>query len=294
MTRYIKEPPKYVSLIGFPLRHSISAVFQQAAFKYYGLNYKYQNWETEPSKLRETLEKLRHPEMLGANVTVPHKEAVMQFLDSLEKPVHQIGAVNTILVTRGKGKWILEGHNTDYSGFLRALKDRSGFDPKGKRAVILGAGGAARAVSFALIESGIIQLTIVNRTGTRAEALAQALPHEESQRLLVQPWEENTFRREFSSCDLVVNCTTIGMKHSVDEGRSPLEARFITKNMLVCDLVYNPLETPLLRMAKAAGARTLAGLPMLIYQGAAAFELWTGRQAPVDIMFQAARKALEA
>jgi len=117
---------------------------------------------------------------------------------------------------------------------------------------------------------------------------------DEGQGLAALAWEERSFRQALGQCDLVVNCTTIGMKHGAGEGQSPVDAKFLTKDMLVCDLVYNPLETPLLKMAAAAGAQTLGGLPMLIYQGAAAFELWTGRQAPIDVMFNAARRALEA
>jgi shikimate dehydrogenase len=283
---------KHIGLIGYQLKHSVSAVFQQAGFDHYKLDIRYQAWETKPGRLEATLERLRQPDALGANVTVPHKEAVMPLLDRVEPPADQIGAVNTIIKAGRK----LVGFNTDAQGFMRALRGDVGFDPKDRQVVILGAGGVARAVAFTLIKSGATQLTIINRTLERAEALSLDLTVslDEGQTLAALAWEERSFRQSLANCDLVVNCTTIGMKHSADEGQSPVEAGLITRDMLVCDLVYNPLETPLLKIAAAAGARTLAGLPMLIYQGAAAFELWTGRQAPVDVMFKAARRALEA
>ena len=282
---------KHVGLIGYPLKHSVSAAFQQAAFDHYKLDIRYQAWETKPGQLESALERLRQPDTLGGNVTVPHKEAVMSLLDIVEPPAEQIGAVNTIIKARNK----LVGYNTDAQGFMRALRGDVGFDPMDKQVVILGAGGAARAVAFTLIKSGAAQLTIINRTLERVESLSIELTAslDEGQSIAALAWEERSFRQSLGNCDLVVNCTTIGMKHSRGEGQSPVNAKFLTKDMLVCDLVYNPLETPLLKMAAAAGARTLAGLPMLIYQGAAAFELWTARQAPVDVMFEAARGALE-
>ena len=282
---------KHVGLIGYPVKHSVSAAFQQAAFDHYKLDIRYQPWETKPGKLEATLERLYKPEALGANVTVPHKEAVMSLLDRVEPPADQIGAVNTIIKAQNK----LVGYNTDAQGFMRALRGDAGFDPNGKQVVILGAGGAARAVAFVLIKAGATHLTIINRTLERVESLSIELTAslDEGQSIAALAWEERSFKQALSDCDLVVNCTTIGMKHSKGEGQSPVDAKFLTKNMLVCDLVYNPLQTPLLKMAAAAGAKTLAGLPMLIYQGAAAFELWTARQAPVEVMFEAARWVLE-
>jgi shikimate dehydrogenase len=299
---------RHIGLIGYPLKHSVSAAFQQAAFDYYKLDIRYQTWETKPNELDAIVERLRQPDTLGANVTVHHKEAIMSFLNIIEPPADQIGAVNTIIKAQNK----LVGYNTDALGFMRALRGDVGFDPIDKKVVILGAGGAARAVSFTLIKSGIAGLTIIDVSPERVRAISQHLtahldnnqklsaltwdltaPLDNKQNLSALTSEENSLRQALGSCDLIVNCTTIGMKHSKDEGKSPVNANLFTRDMLVCDLVYNPLETPLLKMAAAAGAKTLAGLPMLIYQGAAAFELWTARQAPVDVMFQAARGALE-
>lgn len=273
-----------VGLIGYPLGHAISPQFQQAAFDYYNLDVRYVLWEVEPARLPEVVGGLRSSAKLGANVTVPHKEAVLPLVDELDDLARRVGAVNTI-VNRGG---VLAGHNTDAEGFLQALRQERGFEPVGKRAVILGAGGAARAVAFALVEAGVKSLTISNRNPERAERLVSAL----GPSAVALPWDEKALARAIAEDDLIVNCTSIGMRHSPTEGQSPLEAKLIPRGALVFDIVYNPLETPLLIEAKKAGARTLGGLSMLVYQGAASFQLWTGREAPLEVMFEAARVTL--
>ena len=278
---------KFVGIIGYPLTHSISPRFQQAAFDHLGLDIRYEVWETKPHELTSRVEQARAPDTLGFNVTVPHKEAVISYLDELAELAARIKAVNTVVNDEGK----LKGHNTDAEGFITGLRKEGEFDPKGKRAALLGAGGAARAVGFSLIEAGIAHLSILNRTLERAEALAVDLQHWGSC-VKAEPWTERALRRTLADCDLIVNCTSVGMKDSQTEGQSPLEGNLIPRNALVYDLVYNPVETPLLAAAKKAGARAVAGLAMLVYQGAKAFELWTGREAPVDIMFKAARGAV--
>jgi len=282
---------KYVGLIGYPLKHSISPDFQQAAFDYYELDIHYEAWEVEPGRLRSVVEGIRQPRNLGANVTVPHKEGVASLMDELEEPAHEIGAVN-VIVKRGDK---LIGYNTDADAFLRALRQEAGFEPQDKRVILLGAGGVARAASFALVRAKVGALTIVNRTFERAEALAFDLRGSLSQRqrLSLARWGDTELAEALAGCDLMVNCTSIGMKHSPEEGRSPVAAEQIAGGVLVYDLVYNPMETPLLASARKAGATVLGGLSMLVYQGAAAFELWTDRAAPLDIMFEAARGALE-
>jgi shikimate dehydrogenase len=293
---------KYVGLIGYPLGHSISPVFQQAAFDYYALNVRYELWETEPAKLKEVVEGLRRSENIGANVTVPYKETVLPFLDELDPLAREIGAVNTI-VRQGDR---LVGYNTDVTGFIRALSQDGGFDPWGKRVVLLGAGGVARAASFALAKAGVQSLAITDIVAERAQGLAEDLERTMAGGPVSTPeiraivrssgagTEEAELMETLADCDLLVNCTPVGMKHSATEGQSPLEARFIPARALVYDLVYNPMETPLLADAKRMGALTLGGLSMLVYQGAASFELWTGCKAPLDVMLRAARRALEA
>jgi shikimate dehydrogenase len=256
---------------------------QQASFDHYNLDLRYEAWETEPTELGDVLERVRQPSTLGANITVPYKEKVVPLMDELDDLASQIGAVNTIVNRGGR----LVGYNTDAGGFLRALRQEGGFDPAGKRVVLLGAGGVARAVSFALARAGAKSLVITDIVIERAHALASDLASLGSSVSVAEH-----FIDALPPCDLLVNCTPIGMKHSATEGQSPLEAGLIPKGALVYDVVYNPIETPLLADAKKAGARTLGGLAMLVYQGAMAFELWTGREAPIDIMFEAAKGAL--
>jgi len=281
-----------VALLGYPLGHSISPLFQQAAFDYYQLDVRYELWETEPSQLEAAVARLRQPSVLGANVTIPYKEAVMILLDDVDGLARDIGAVNTIVNRDGR----LTGYNTDAEGFVRTLRQEGRFDPQGKQVVLLGAGGVAKAVSFVLVREGVSSLAVVNRISDfhLAEALVTSLrwQGDPNMEIAALRWEEIGFGDVISGCDLVVNCTSIGMRHSSTEGQAPLEARLIPGGTLVYDVVYNPVETPLLREAKKAGARVLGGLPMLVYQGAASFTMWTGKEAPLETMLETAKQAL--
>lgn len=273
---------KSVGIIGYPLGHTISPAFQQAALDHLKLDAQYQVWETPPKNLPARLEQLRSKDCLGANVTVPHKEAVIPLIDELDMPARYIGAVNTIVNNNGR----LKGYNTDWSGFLRSLKDDAGFAAKDKTACVLGAGGSSRAICYALGWEGVSRLIITNRTQARAEELAKEL-RGVIKRVDVLPRGE-----AMPEIDLLVNCTTVGLLHSAQEHESPVDTKRLSATTLVMDLIYNPQETPLLKGAGQAGCRTLNGLSMLVYQGAGAFEMWTGKQAPVDVMMLAAKKAL--
>jgi shikimate dehydrogenase len=257
----------------------------QAAFDHLGLEARYELWEVPPQGLGAKLVELRGAEYLGANVTIPHKEAVIPLLDQVDDLARRIGAVNTIL-NQGER---LTGFNTDAQGFITALRREGGLDPRGRRVVILGAGGASRAAAFMLIQQGAAHLTIVNRNLERAAALARDVGEAVVQ---VCSWEPGPLATALATCHLVVNCTPLGTKGSLWEGKSPLPADLIPAQALVYDLVYNPPQTPLLAAAREAGARTLNGLPMLVYQGGASFELWTGREAPLAVMYAAAQRAL--
>lgn len=286
--------PRYIGLIGYPVKHSISPFFQQAALDYYELDICYQAWETLPGELEETVSRLRHPQNLGANVTVPYKESVLPLLDEIDEVASLIGAVNTIVKRDDR----LEGFNTDAHGFIQALREQGNFEPESKQAIILGAGGAARATSFALMQEKAGSLTILNRTLERAEALADSLRSCQAStgletKIVVLPWSTVNMPGTFEHCHLIVNCTTIGMKHSPEEGKSPLSLETIPSTALVYDLIYNPSPTPLLQLAQRAGANILGGLPMLVYQGVASFELWTQRKGPVDIMLKKAEEVLQ-
>jgi len=278
-----------LGIIGFPIGHSISPLFQQAALDHYGMDATYRAWEVKPDAVAAFVEGLRSPDVLGINVTVPHKEAVIPYLDEFGNSATGAGAVNTIVNRDGQ----LSGHNTDGTGFLRALREAGGFDPRGRRVLLLGAGGAARGVALALILEGVSHLTIANRTVSRAEILHK-LANVHGITAQAIPLDGPALTLAASTADLIVNCTTFGMSHGPDEKGSPLSSAQIPPTALVNDLVYNPLETPLLREAARAGASTLGGIQMLVYQGAASFEMWTGRDAPVAVMLEAAIRAMEA
>ena len=274
-------------ILGYPLAHSVSPAFQQAAFDFYSLPVRYQAWPTPPEELEKKVDSLRDESYLGANVTVPHKEHVRAYLDDIDPWARSIGAVNTIVRDGEK----LVGYNTDAYGFLRSLQEEGAFDPRGKRVLLLGAGGAARAACFALAGEGIASLVVANRTVERADALADEVRASIADAEAI-PLIGAFIRQACRTADLIVNSTSVGMSHGGADELSPVEGSFIPPEALVYDMVYNPPDTPLLTEARKVGARTVNGLSMLIYQGAAAFEHWTGREAPIDLMFQAGEQAL--
>ena len=278
-----------LGIIGYPIGHSISPVFQQAALDHYGIDGSYQAYQVAPDSLDQFFQDLRQPDFLGINVTVPHKEAVIPYLDEVDDWATAAGAVNTVVNRDGR----LSGHNTDGSGFLRALKEGAGFNPQGSRVLVLGAGGAARGVVLALVRDGVGGLAVANRTLERAQRLTE-LAQAAGVQCKAIPLFGDELTAAAAAADLIVNCTTIGMSHGPDETGSPLSAAQIPSTALVNDLVYNPLETPLLRAGQSAGVRCLGGIHMLVYQGAASFEMWTARDAPVDVMLEAAIRAMAA
>jgi shikimate dehydrogenase len=213
---------------------------------------------------------------------------VLSYLDMVSDGARKAAAINTVLNDQGR----LVGHNTDGQGFIRALREEASFSPRGKRALILGAGGAARGVAMALAEEEVLSFVIANRTMDRAKRLAKDLKRHWKADVKVIPLGRKELAKGAQDVDLIVHCSTMGMWHGPNEAGTPLEAEDIPSEALVYDLVYNPPKTPLMREAEIAGAQVLGGLSMLIYQGAIAFELWTGKKAPVEVMFKAARQAL--
>jgi shikimate dehydrogenase len=278
------DPLSRIGLIGHPVRHSVSPVFQQAGFDALGLPFCYEAWDTPAADLPERIASLRDGDRIGANVTVPHKEAVIELLDHVTDEAAAVGAVNTIVRDRLR----LVGHNTDIDGFLDALRIEGGFDVCGARVCIFGAGGAARAVVFALLHNGAASITLHNRTTARSEALVAELGGNDGRLTAVVGSAGGAAR----GSDLIINCTSLGMAGSPVADVSPLEASEVPSGVFVCDIVANPETTPLLALARENGCRTLGGLPMLVRQGAASFALWTGRDAPIDVMFQAVRRAM--
>lgn len=278
---------KRLGIIGYPIGHSISPIFQQAALDALGIDATYEKWEVTPEGVGDFVNGLRAPDSWGINITLPHKQAVIPLLDEVDEWATAAGAVNTIVNHDGR----LTGHNTDGPGFLRALLVETGYDPKGTRALILGAGGAARGILLALARGGVDSLVIANRTMERAETLAK-LAVENGVKSEAIPIAGNVLIKSAASADLIVNCTSVGMSHGPDEQGTPLTAAQIPASAIVNDVVYTPLETPLLREAAAAGATALGGLHMLVYQGVLSFQMWTGQEAPADVMLAAATKEM--
>ena len=280
---------KYVGVIGHPLKRSLSPAFQQAAFDHLGLDVRYEAWPTPPERLAETVAGLRGPDRLGANVTIPHKEAVVPLLDDVDDLSRRVGAVNTIVNRDGH----LFGHNTDVAGFLRVLREDGGLDPAGARVLVAGAGGAARAIAIALIDAGATSITFINRTFSRAARLVQEMePHAGGTSLHALPDVYASWAASTVGCRLLINCTSVGMSGTQEEKDSPVPTDLVPSSALVFDLVYHPARTPLMAAAERRGARFLGGLPMLVHQGAESFRLWTGVEPPLDIMAEAAKAAL--
>jgi len=276
-----------LGIIGYPISHSISPVFQQAALDHLGIDATYEKWEVTPDEVGDFVAGFRAPDAWGINITLPHKQAVIPFLDEVDEWATTAGAVNTIVNHDGH----LRGHNTDGPGFLEALLVETGYDPKGTRALILGAGGAARGIMLALIRGGVDSLVIANRTLERADTLSE-LSIESGVHCQSVPISGDPLTEAAASADLIVNCTSVGMSHGPDEYGSPLSADQIPATAIVNDVVYNPLETPLIKQAQIAKATALGGLHMLVYQGVLSFQMWTGQDAPVDVMLEAATKEM--
>lgn len=277
-----------LALIGYPLAHSVSPAMYNAAFPAMGIDATYEAWPIPPEEVAEAIRSLRDEGMLGMNVTVPHKEAVLSLVDELEPVAAAIGAVNCIVKQDSR----LIGHNTDRYGFIRSLRE-AGCEPQGRTALLLGAGGSARAVAFALVEAGATRVSIASRTRERADQLAESLrQYAGGSHIRSLGWLDSDFVDACNDAELIVNCTPVGMKHSAQENDSPLPAELLRTDLWVYDLVYNPRQTVLLAEAKRAGAKPIGGLEMLVYQAAESVRLWTGREAPVNIMLQAAENAL--
>jgi len=269
---------KRVLLIGHPVAHSYSAYMQQAAFDALGIDARYELVDTTAAALPERIEELRSDEFLGANVTIPHKERVATLVDRLTEDAHATGAVNTISKDGRK----LVGHNTDVPAFRDALDLLIGKQKMPRAAVVLGAGGGARAVVHALITLGFQCVTVFNRHLHRGEALVRHFGRSAAHmELKAMPWHESVIESELSKSKVLINATSVGLA----SGESPIPGEVLPPELFVMDLVYNPPETRLLRDAAAAGAAALQnGEFMLLRQGAFAFELWTGQPAPVELM----------
>lgn len=265
-------------IIGRPVSHSLSPVMHNAAFAELGMNCVYVPLPTDD--LSKGVDGLKALGFKGVSVTIPHKEEVMQYVDVLDPVAQKIGAVNTLVIGNREDddNRSIYGYNTDWVGANRALEEKIKLD--GSKVLILGAGGSARAIGYGLLEAGA-EIILSNRTLSRGEDLANVLGCD-----FVSPQQLGDVQ-----ADILINTTSVGM--TPDDDKTPVEQKFLSRFSVVMDIVYAPLTTRLLREAEGAGCKLVDGLSMLLYQGAEQFELWTGRDAPVDIMRNVLRERIK-
>lgn len=277
---------KNLGVIGYPIAHSFSPCMQNAAIAAAGADYAYIALPVAPAALAAAVEGLRSCGFAGFNVTIPHKVAILPLLDALDESARAVGAVNTVRITDGR----LCGYNTDGTGFVAALQKR-GFAVAGSRVALFGAGGAARAVLWSLLRAGARSVTIGARDRAKARALAEAFAPE-AEAIAALDWQDAAFAAQVAQVDLLVNATPLGMVPREDAA-PPVDWAFVRPQAFVCDLIYNPARTCFLRAAEERGCAVMNGEGMLVEQGAAAFEIWTGQSAPTDVMYRALRQALD-
>ncbi|MFX1483811.1 MAG: shikimate dehydrogenase [Promethearchaeota archaeon] len=277
---------KRIVIVGHPLGHSLSPIMHNAAFSAMGLDTElhYDSLQLRPDELSNLIDDIKNEIILGANITIPYKTEIMKHLSLIDEESKALGAVNTLYVDDGD----VIGSNTDIFGFREALREH-GVRVRGLCASILGAGGAARAVAHALVEDGIESLEILCRTRQKAEDLVSMVQRFSDIQVSLNCSSSGDYQHH--ETDLLVNCTPVGMRgHSLSE--TPLSSSYLTEGLVVMDLVYNPLQTRLLTEAQRTGCKTIAGIEMLVKQGAASFELWTGRKPPTAVMKEAVLDAL--
>ncbi len=273
-----------VGVFGHPVAENPTCVMQEAAFEALGLRWRYLTVDVEPQALPDAIRAVRCLGMKGINLTIPHKVAVMSLLDEVSPDAAMIGAVNTVRRVGDR----LVGENTDGKGFLRAIREEAGIDPKGGRVLVLGAGGAARAITVELALAGVGQLTVVNRSVERGKALVADLGNKTKAKARFEPWQ-GTYAIG-KDVDVLVNATSIGLYPDL-EATPPVDLKGARPDLWVCDVVPNPPETRLIRTARSLGLKTLTGLAMLVYQGAIGFKMWTGHKAPEEAMKAALQQA---
>lgn len=275
---------KLFALIGDPIDQSLSPAMHNAAFRALGLNCAYVALRVPERFLPDAIGGIRALGMAGFNVTTPHKISIVGLLDELDESASLVGAVNTVKNDRGK----LIGFNTDGEGALRALKGKIGLIKK-KEVVLLGAGGAAHAIAFSLASAGA-RLTIANRTVPKARAFASTIEQKLGINVEVISLARAKLTEALKNADALINATSVGMYPRADQ--TLVSASMMHRGLIVNDIVYRPLLTRLLREARRAGGRTIDGLGMLVHQGALAFEIWTGKRAPIKVMDAAAKRQL--
>lgn len=279
-----KDEIKVYGLFGFPLAHSLSADIHNAAFRELGMPAIYLPFERSRSQFLKLIHSKKRMILDGFNLTIPHKETILPYLDKIDPTAKLVGAVNT--VKRIGNQWI--GYNTDVFGFLAGLKEAK-FRANGKKAVVLGAGGAARAVVAALSKYGIHEIVVVNRTSSRARLLVNEF-RTKLRKVILRNASASSLKQELENADILVNATSVGLK--LKDFTVLLKSDFPKRKILVYDLIYHVEKTPLLALASRLGHKIRNGETMLLMQGAKAFEIWTGKKAPINVMRKALRDAV--
>ncbi len=270
---------KVCCVIGNPIEHTLSPVMHNAAFEELNLDFVYLAFRVRTEELRDAIAGARSLGIHGLNVTMPHKTAVMKHVDELSSTARSIGSVNTILNAGGR----LVGYMTDGVGAMNALKE-NGVDLEGKKLLLLGAGGAAKAIAFHVAQKAK-ELKILNRTVQKAEALAEVLGKKFNKKVSGNPLSSELVKKELEDANILINATSVGMHPDV--ARSLVDPSWLRPDLCVMDIIYNPLETKLAKDAKSVGAKVVSGIEMLVYQGVASFEIWTSHPAPVKAMREA-------
>jgi shikimate dehydrogenase len=276
-----------LGIIGDPITHSASPAMHNAVLRKGGFRFFYLPFHVTPERLKTFVRDIPHLHLAGFNVTIPHKEAIVRHLSWISPEAVAIGAVNTVVVAGRR----LRGYNTDAAGFLDSLRSETDFRPRGKVVMILGAGGAARAVVYSLARAGAKEIAVANRTRSRARRLAREFGRKFTRTRVVDvPFQVSLLRKMMPDIDLLVNTTSVGLRGTSFKG---LSLKSLPKKSVVSDLVYRPRITPLLRAARRRGLKIHAGDGMLLHQGAAAFRLWTGREPDLKTMRMALLEALK-
>ena len=279
---------KFAGIIGYPLSHTLSPSMHNFIYQKLGIDVEYKKWEISPNNLKSHIEKINNENFIGANITVPYKEKIVSLLDEIRNEAKFTGAVNTIVKNNNK----LIGYNTDVYGIEQTLDIKLKNDVI-NNAVIFGAGGAAKAALFVLLQRGLNNLTIVNRTKSNALKMISKFNNVNFDQTIITLNEKSQIKSACLSADLIINTTILGMKGSGYEDISPIDSTFIDSNSVIFDMVYNPTKTQLIKIALERNANIIEGLNMLVYQAIKSIELWTGVRPSFDDMYSKCKEILE-
>ena len=276
----ISGKTKVCGVIGDPIEHTLSPIMHNAAFEALGLDFVFLAFKVEAAEVGNAISGMRAFGIHGLNVTMPHKTTVIKYLDEVDPGVKAIASANTILNKDGQ----LLGFNTDGVGALNAF-EQNGITVRGKKILLLGAGGAAKAIAYTLSQEAD-ELVILNRTVKQAIELAKVLKQKFNKKVTGDVLSSDAIKDNLVNADVLINATSVGMKPNANQ--TPVQPEWLKHDFAVLDIVYNPIETKLAKDAKMAGAKVVSGVEMLIYQGAASFEIWTACNAPIEVMRKAA------